>query len=135
MNDKALKTDLPYDGGLTCALDCVDINRSIDWYQNVLGLELKYHVEEIAWAELRSPVTGVTVGLGQVEEAHGRGGATLVWGTKDLDAFRANLEAKDVRFDGDTQEIPDMVRLATFYDPDGNKHMLYEDISPGGEFS
>ena len=34
-----------------------------------------------------------------------------------------------MRFDGPTQEIPEMVKLATFYDPDGNKLMLYQDLS------
>ena len=34
----------------------------------------------------------------------------------------------NVPFDGETITIPEMVRLATFYDPDGNKLMLYQDI-------
>ncbi len=38
------------------------------------------------------------------------------------------MESKNVRFDGETQTIPDMVKLATFYDPDGNALMLYQDL-------
>ena len=30
---------------------------------------------------------------------------------------------------GDTQVIPEMVKIATFYDPDGNTLMLFEDLS------
>ena len=48
--------------------------------------------------------------------------------TLDIDAARSALESRDVRFDGDTMTIPDMVRLATFDDPDGNKLMLYQDL-------
>lgn len=123
---------IPFDGGLTCALECSDLQASLRWYQDVLGFELLYHMEEMAWAELRSPVARVNVGLGQVEKPQARGGATLTWGTTDIDTARATLEAADVRFDGATQEIPGMVRLATFFDPDGNRHMLYQDLSDAG---
>jgi hypothetical protein len=33
-----------------------------------------------------------------------------------------------VRFDGPTREYPGMVKLATFFDPDGNTLMLYESL-------
>jgi catechol 2,3-dioxygenase-like lactoylglutathione lyase family enzyme len=119
----------PYDGNLTCALECADLAASVAWYAEVLGFEVLYVMEEMAWAELRSPVSGVTVGLGQVESPGTRGGATLTWGSRDVHAHRASLEALGVRFDGETQTIPGMVRLATFFDPDGNRHMLAEDLS------
>lgn len=132
MTDKTLKTDLPYDGGLTCAMQCADLDKTIQWYQDVLGFELLYKMDEMAWAELRSPVARVNVGVGQVEKPETSGGTTLTWGTSDIHGLRKTLEAKDVRFDGDTMEIPNMVRLATFFDLDGNKHMLYEDLSGQG---
>ena len=31
--------------------------------------------------------------------------------------------------DGDIRDIPGMVRLLTFYDPDDNALMLYQDLS------
>jgi predicted enzyme related to lactoylglutathione lyase len=68
------------------------------------------------------------VGLSQVEKAGGEGGAVLTFGVKDIDAARKRLETADVRFDGDTQTIPDMVKLATFFDPDGNALMLFQDL-------
>ena len=46
------------------------------------------------------------------------------FGVNDIDAARAHLESLDTRFDGDTYEIDGMVKLATFYDPDGNAWML-----------
>ena len=131
MNDSAL----PYDGGLTCAMECADLRKSIQWYQDVIGFELLYEIEEMAWAEMRSPVARVNVGLGQVEQPKTRGGATLTWGTTDIATARTTLEARDVRFDGETHEIPHMVRLATFFDPDGNRHMLSEDLSDAGASS
>lgn len=121
--------NLGYDGGLTCAMQCSDLEKSIAWYRDILGFGLIYKIDDMGWCELKSPVAGVAVGLSQVESPDVKGGATLTWGVKDIDAARSALESKDVRFDGETMTIPDMVRLATFYDPDGNKLMLYQDLS------
>ncbi|MEM7309996.1 MAG: VOC family protein [Planctomycetota bacterium] len=120
--------NLDYDGGLTCAMGVSDLDRSITWYQDVLGFKLSYKMEEMAWCELESPVARVNVGLSQVEGLQVEGGATLTFGVKDVDHARASLEDLDVRFDGETQVIPGMVKLATFFDPDGNKLMLYQDL-------
>ncbi len=58
------------------------------------------------------------------------GGTTPVFGVRDLAAARSHLESNGVRFDGETQVIPEMVKLATFYDPDGNPPMLAESNMP-----
>lgn len=118
-----------WDGGLTCALNVTDLERAIAWYRDVLGFKHMYTVQEIAWCELESPVARVSVGLSQTETAGGPGGATLTFGVVDVDKARAVLEASHVRFDGDSQTIPGMVKLATFFDPDGNTLMLYQDLS------
>ena len=56
------------------------------------------------------------------------GGATLTFTVSDIDAARGYLEEQGVRFDGDTHQVEDMVRLATFYDPDGNALMLAQQL-------
>lgn len=123
---------IAYDGGLTCAMNCGDMERSIAFYREVLGFELLYKLDDMGWCELQSPVTRVNVGLSQVEKPEVKGGATLTFGVSDIDAARKTLEAQGVRFDGDTRTIPDMVRLATFYDPDGNTLMLYQSLGSMG---
>lgn len=135
MSDAKGHGALGYDGGLTCALQCADLDRALAWYRDVLGFEVLYRVDEMAWCEMRSAVDGVQVGLGQVEEPEVKGGATLTWGVVDIDTARARLEDQEVRFDGETLTIPNMVRLATFFDPDGNKHMLYQDLAAQEEKS
>ncbi|MDK2768578.1 MAG: VOC family protein [Sphingomonas sp.] len=129
----AINTAISYDGGLTCALSVTSLDRSIPWYENVLGMTLMYRMDEIAWCELTSSVARVSVGLSQVENAGGPGGATLTFGVTDLDAAKAALDAAGVRQDGPINEIPGMVRLLTFYDPDGNALMFYQDLSGDGE--
>ena len=118
--------DLGFDGGLTASLGVSDLDRSIAWYQENLGFEILYKVDEIVWAELKSPVKDVNVGLSQVETLEVKGGATLTFGVKDIDKARASLEDRGIEFDGETVTIPEMVRLATFFDPDGNKLMFYQ---------
>lgn len=124
-----MATSLGYDGGLTCSLDVSNLDASIKWYEEVLGFKLLYKVDALAWCELTSPVARVNVGLGQVENKKREGGnATLVWGVHDIDSARALLESRKVRFDGPTRTYEGMVKLATFYDPDGNTLMLYQSL-------
>lgn len=121
--------ELGYDGGLTCSMGVSDLDSSIQWYTEVLGFEMQYKMDEMAWCELRSPVARVNIGLSQVEDLKVEGGATLTFGVKDVAAARSTLEELQVKFDGETVTIPEMVSLATFFDPDGNKLMLYQDLS------
>ena len=120
---------MDYDGGLTCSLGVSDIARSIAWYRDVLRFELLYHREDLAWCELTTGVERVNLGLSQVEEPGGKGGATLTFGVKDIAAAKAALDRHGVRQDGDIQEIPGMVKLLTFFDPDDNALMFYQDLS------
>jgi predicted enzyme related to lactoylglutathione lyase len=116
---------LGYDGGLTVAFQVTDLQKSIDWYQNNLGFKLAYRLEEMGWCELTTSVERVNIGLSQVETVKA-GGPTPTFGVKDIEHARSQLESSGVRFDGDTIEIPQMVKLATFFDPDGNSLMLYQ---------
>jgi predicted enzyme related to lactoylglutathione lyase len=99
------------------------------WYRETLGFEVIHHIREVGWAELRSPVAGVRVGLTEVERMPAPGGgAVLTFGVENVDAARAILEEKGVAFDGKTGQIDGWVRLATLFDPAENALMLYQDL-------
>ena len=83
----------------------------------MLGFEVTYKLDEYGWAEINSPITGVSIGLGQVEKPAVPG--TRRPGASPTSRPRALPGRKGVRFDGETQDIGGMVKLATFYDPDG----------------
>ena len=117
-----------FDGGLTCAMGVTDLDRSIAWYRDTLGFDLLYRTDEIAWCELKTGVERVNLGLSEVEEAGGKGGATLTFGVEDIEAAKAELDGRAIRQDGPIRDIPGLVRLLTFYDPDDNALMLYEDL-------
>lgn len=124
---------IAYDGGLTCAIGVSSLDAAIPWYTDVLGMTLLYRRDDIAWAELTTGVDRVNVGLSQNETVGGTGGATLTFGVTDIEAAKATLDAANVRQDGDIMEIPEMVKLLTFYDPDGNALMFYQDLSNAHE--
>lgn len=124
-----MSKEIEYKGEVTLSFGVKDMGAAIDWYTDRMGFTLIYRMDELGWCELKAPDERVTVGLGQREEVQRGGGCVPVWSVADIAAARTALEAKDVRFDGETQEIPNMVKLATFYDLDGNALMLVESLA------
>lgn len=127
-----IAAEMTYKAETTCALNVTDFAAAAKWYEDVLGFQKIYDIPEMGWGEWATNVPGMTVGLSQVQpgtnDAPGPGGATLTFGVHDIEKARARLEAKGVRFDGETREIAGMVKLATFFDPDGNTFMLAQGL-------
>lgn len=116
---------------VTASMGVTDLNRSIAWYSEVLGCELLYRADEIGWCEMKTHMAGVNVGLSQNQAVPQGGNATNVWSVTDIDAAKAHLDAHGVKQDGEIQHIPDLVKLLTFYDPDGNAMMLAQPLQQG----
>ena len=110
---------------IVISVNVSDLDRSIAWWGDVLGFEPTYVMKEYGWCELGTSINGVGLGLGQVEEVK-IGGTTPTFGVSDIEAARGHMEARGVKFDGDTYEIEGQVKLCTFYDPDANPFMLAE---------
>jgi CreA protein len=123
----ATNTPFDYSQNLVISVGVSDMEKAIEWYGDVLGLELVYKLDQYGWCEMSTATKHVTIGLGQTEEVK-PGSTTPTFGVMDIGEARKHLESKDVRFDGDTYEIEGMVKLAMFYDPDGNSYMLAETI-------
>ena len=70
------------------------------------------------------PIRALMRGLDALTFLNSQDGATV----SDIAAARSYLEGAGVRFDGETRQVEDMVRLATFYDPDGNAIMLAQQL-------
>ena len=81
---------------------------------------------------MRSPIDGVTIGLQRSDSGFGPGGATLTFTVSDIEGARKHLESKGAQFVGDIVVIPgeNGVRLANFFDPDGNPLTLAEPTQP-----
>lgn len=120
-----------YDGVITCALGVTDFDAAITWYQQVLGFELKYRLDDAGWAEFITPTQNLYLGLSAKENVPAGGGAVVTLGVKDIDQARKELTAHKVKME-DLVEVPGMVKLFTFFDPDGNALMMAQDLSAQG---
>lgn len=109
---------------LTCSMGVTDMTAAIGWYERVMHCKLLYRADDIGWCELATPMAGVNIGLSQVESVVQGGGATNVFEVADIEEAKVHLDAEGVRQDGDIQHIPGLVKLLTFYDPDGNAFMF-----------
>ena len=121
---------IEYDQQLVISVNVSNFEKAVEWYKQALGFELIYSLDRYGWGEVRTPWGGVSIGLSQVEELK-HGGTVPTFGVKDIDAARSHLESLGTPFDGDTHEIEGMVKLATFYDPDGNAWMLAQSLGSG----
>jgi CreA protein len=116
---------IEYRGTLVCSINVSDLDRSVRWYREGLGFEEIYRMDDYGWCEMRSPIDGVTIGLQRTESGFGPGGATLSFTVADIEAARKHLQSTGARFEGE-----DGVRLANFFDPDGNPLTLAEPNQP-----
>lgn len=136
MNDVTPATSSPvaanldYRAETTCAINVSDFARAAKWYEEVLGFQKLYDLPDMGWGEWATNVPGMTVGISEVQmdESPAGGGATLTFSVHDIEKSRAWLVGKGVKFDGETREIPGLVKLATFFDPDGNTFMLAQGL-------
>jgi catechol 2,3-dioxygenase-like lactoylglutathione lyase family enzyme len=100
-----------------------DIPRAKQFYTEVLGLEIETEGESDM--ELRcGQVTLDIFDPSSIGQPFAPSPAGLALRVPDVDATRAELEAKGVQFDGDTIETS-VCKQAWFKDPDGNSLMLH----------
>lgn len=100
-----------------------DIARAKHFYSEVLGLEIE--TESESDMELRAgQVTLDVFDPSSIGQPFAPSPAGLALRVADVDAARAELEAKGVVFDGETIETG-VCRQAWFKDPDGNALMLH----------
>ena len=123
-----MATDLGWKGDITLAISVKDMKASIDWYEKVLGFTVLYAIDDLAWCEMSTHVPGLSIGIGEVEDPKPNEATTPTWGVHDIEKTRKAIEAHGVRFDGPTRDISGMVKLATFYDPDGNPWQLSQSL-------
>jgi len=101
-----------------------DLERAKKFYGEVLGL--KKTIEIPGWCEFSHAEGAASIGLNQMREGDDERGATVVLRVDDLARAQAELTKKSVKFEGSVEEIPGVVRIATFRDPDGNRLQLMQ---------
>jgi predicted enzyme related to lactoylglutathione lyase len=98
-----------------------DIDAAKKFYGDVLGLKKIFDMG--GWCEFSHSEGAASIGLNAQREDDERG-ATVVLKVVDLARAQKELKAKGVKFEGEVHEVPGVVRIATFRDPDGNRLQL-----------
>jgi catechol 2,3-dioxygenase-like lactoylglutathione lyase family enzyme len=100
-----------------------DIKRAKQFYTETLGLEIESEGE----SDMEFRCGQVTLDVfdpSSIGQPFAVSPAGLALRVADVDAARAELEAKGVVFDGETIETG-VCRMASFKDPDGNALLLH----------
>lgn len=100
-----------------------DIGRAKDFYAGTLGLEIESEGE----SDMEFRLGQVTLDVfdpSSIGEPFAPTLAGFALRVPDVDAARAELEAKGVQFDGETI-VTGVCKQAWFRDPDGNRLMLH----------
>jgi predicted enzyme related to lactoylglutathione lyase len=95
-----------------------DFEQAKKFYGESLGLKKTFETEQ--WAEFAGGEGEASIGLAVNPRAGKEPGATVVLQVPDIEDERRRLESRGVSF----EEVPGMVKLATFRDPSGNRLQL-----------
>ncbi len=104
-----------------------DLKKSIVFYKDVVGLELKNSGD--TWAELWAGNDAIVLGQWGFDAKKAGGNLAAAIGVEDIKAATAELSAKGVKFDDAAGEMfweTPVCFGATFFDPDGNKVSLHQ---------
>lgn len=94
-----------------------DMEKSIDFYKNVLGLEIVHHTDE--WSELKLN-ENINLALYKTEEK----GVGLGFVVEDCKVATEELIEKGVKITKNCEKRDDGITLTHFTDVDGNRHWL-----------
>jgi predicted enzyme related to lactoylglutathione lyase len=108
-----------------------NLDASIKFYTEVVGLKLCEHHKEFGWAELEAENSGARLGLAQAsdrEEMIPGQNAVVGLTVADIVTAKNRLKEGQAQLVGEILEVPGHVKLQTFTDPDGNKFQLAQVI-------
>jgi len=104
-----------------------DLDKSIGFYRDTLGMVLEGHWEDFAWAELAAaPTTLALWDPSKTTEVEAEsGGAALALAVEDVNAAVEELQAAGVTVLAGTMDTP-ACYMAVIADPDGNRVILHQ---------
>lgn len=112
------------------ALPTHDIDRSVDFYGDTLGLRRSVYVPERNYAEFETGnLTLSVIDAEKMGLEHHPQPTEIALHVEDVDEARKALEARGVEFRGETFDTG-VCHMAFFADPEGNKLMLHHRYAP-----
>lgn len=119
---------IAYSGEIMPAFHVKDLAKAKRWYADVLGFEVVFDLAEQGWCELATPTKDAKLGLAADDTAAGSNQAYCAFGVKDMSAAKANLVRHGVTLEGDVVELPGLVKLLYFRDPEANRLMFFQSL-------
>lgn len=109
-----------------------NLEKAIEFYTKVVGLELKEYHKEFRWAELSGP-NGATLGIGENTDdckspIKVGSNAVVTITVEDLDKALAHFVKHGATLIGGIEEVPGHVRMQTFADKDGNTMQIVQQL-------
>jgi predicted enzyme related to lactoylglutathione lyase len=99
------------------------------FYSETLGFTQKYADENLGWIAYEAGIPGLEFGISRVEKKIVGDAGVVVLEVEDALKVAEELKSKGVECKK-PQDIPGMVRLIRFFDPDGNLLQLAQSLSP-----
>lgn len=122
-NDDA-PSDIGFSGLATFDIQVRDRGEAIEWFSRVLGFEHLFTAEEMNWAEVRSPVARVTIGIEEIRDRPIRS-SSIDFGVMDIEVARKAIEERGGVFEGETKDYGPVI-IARLRDPSGNMFNLFQ---------
>lgn len=107
-----------------------DIEKAIEFYTEVAGLQLKEYHKEFFWAELSGP-NGILLGISQESPENPiRAGqnAVVTISVENLDDAMAHFKMHQITFIDEVLEVPGHVKMRSFRDASGNIMQLVQKL-------
>lgn len=110
-----------------------NFDQALEFFTKKLGLKIEELNQEYGWAELVSEnALGHRLGIAlenPEEKCHHPGqNAVMTMEVSNIDQAKEDLKKKGVKLIGDIIEVPGVVKMLTFEDPDKNCFQLCEQI-------
>jgi len=122
--DTGRTQEIGFSGLATFDIQVRDRAEAIDWLGRVLGFEHLFTEESMNWAEVRSPVSGVTIGIEEILDRPVRT-SNIDFGVQDIEVARKAIEARGGVFVAETRDYGPVL-IARLRDPSGNMFNLFQ---------
>lgn len=116
--------EIGFSGLATFDIQVRDRAEAIQWLSQVLGFSHLFTEESLNWAEVRSPVMNVTIGIEEIRDRPVRT-SSIDFGVRDIHLARAAIEARGGVFVGETIDYGPVL-VARLRDPSGNMFNLFQ---------
>jgi predicted enzyme related to lactoylglutathione lyase len=115
----------------TVAVPATDQDRSLAFYQDVLGFEKVRDLpfgESQRWIEVAPPGGGTTIAIPPLGDAPAGIDTGIRLNTENAEADHAALKAAGADVDDEILQFPGVPPMFTFRDPDGNRLYVVESM-------